>query len=494
MGAVAFVTAHETRSSFGSLFLTTALQLCMASYVIEETIMTNINVIPVGLNPANLNIAKVSDNLLGNKAYKLTASIISTSVESATSNESLSLTQNQIKQNAQTDRDALIDFFDLILPEAKQGQVFVAATPWPNFDKPGPAPMKHIYCNTHADLAEKVLELGDQGYDTYFALGRYKPHKSISGKSDGRQGKYVSAIKVIAADVDCSLAKFEAGDGYPTQLEGINALNDFSSKCDFPLPTLINSGGGIHGYWPLAEEVTPDKFQIIADQFDMLATELEFTMDHSRTADRASIMRAPFTQNHKLNQARDVSIMKQTTLIDNDIFSDLVASAHSRFCKTETVKNITLVKLIPVNQSSYGFLSINNLASALTVLDPDCDEPTWTLRRVAPLARAAKEHSSLSEALCNLAMMWSSGNLQGKQSKAWVTPGSNGKTGEEYFDVVWQRFLTEDISNRRVTTLGTIYCDAKEAGWLGKGFDSLSEFQITNTESYELSHVAVGGA
>ena len=107
---------------------------------------------------------------------------------------------------------------------------------------------------------------------------------------------------------------------------------------------------------------------------------------------------------------------------------------------------------------------LERLASALSALDPDCDDFTWKFHRIAPLANTAIEFPELAEGLYDLAMAWSRGDLQDKPSKAWVTPGGNGISGKDIFDSVWDRFYKSSYTGTRAT-LGTIYFHAKEAGW-----------------------------
>jgi len=108
---------------------------------------------------------------------------------------------------------------------------------------------------------------------------------------------------------------------------------------------------------------------------------------------------------------------------------------------------------------------LDRLKSALKSLDPDCDEATWKLRRLAPMAKAAADHPELSDQLRDLARAWSSGDLAGKPSVAWSTPGkSGGLTGEAVFEIEWNRFFKSNYAGQ-VTTLNTIYYEAMEGGW-----------------------------
>lgn len=108
---------------------------------------------------------------------------------------------------------------------------------------------------------------------------------------------------------------------------------------------------------------------------------------------------------------------------------------------------------------------LNRLASALAVLDPDCDEFTWKFKRLAPMANNARMFPDYEDDLRKLAIAWSRGDLQDKPSKAWVTQGGNGKSGKQVFNSVWARFYNGTFSGRP-STLGTIYFEARAAGWI----------------------------
>ena len=115
----------------------------------------------------------------------------------------------------------------------------------------------------------------------------------------------------------------------------------------------------------------------------------------------------------------------------------------------------------------FGPPDIQRLSSALAVQDPDCDEREWKFGVIGPLARAARDYPEIADGLEQLAISFSSGELRGKPSRSWTTPGkSNGLTGEQVFDSVWERFLNEPPSDDTRTSLGTIFHNAENAGWV----------------------------
>lgn len=109
-------------------------------------------------------------------------------------------------------------------------------------------------------------------------------------------------------------------------------------------------------------------------------------------------------------------------------------------------------------------LDIEELRSALQVLDPDCPEKTWAAHRVGPLANAAREHPELGEQLFALAVEWSSGKLRCRPASTWAKAGPLGRARRSRLHFVWERFKDAPFTGRRVT-VATVFFHAREAGW-----------------------------
>ena len=198
-----------------------------------------------------------------------------------------------------------------------------------------------------------------------------------------------------------------------------------------------------------------------------------FRADGCRTADIASVLRVPGTLNFKYDPPRPVTLTHASAeLISTAAMLEAIDAAHCRLCGTaEPASPVHRddVTLTAVEDTAAGLASdssfVARLESALATLDPDCEEPEWAMRRLAPLAEAAREHPELDDELYSLARAWSSGELHGSPSEKWRHPGANGRTGEEALDEKWHRFLR---SNYRgiPATVGTIFSDATKAGWV----------------------------
>lgn len=285
-------------------------------------------------------------------------------------------------------RDALVEFFGAVLPVPEGGQVFVAATPCPKKNPTDRPAMVQTYAASHEELADAVLQINSQGKEAYFALGRFDPHKTDKG-NPGRQGEYVRGVKAFWLDIDCSEDKAAAGDGYLTQRAGFDALLKFVSDCGLPEPThLVDSGGGIHAYWALDRVVTPEEWKPISTKLKALAAERGFLADPSRTADMASVLRPPFTQNHKLDMPRDVKLKRGVPPIMFDEFVCAVNAAQATHCGAKSLSAIPgTTRTLPDNLSLGANLKappppetpeeIERVKSMLAAIPADCDRATW---------------------------------------------------------------------------------------------------------------------
>ena len=112
-------------------------------------------------------------------------------------------------------------------------------------------------------LAERYVA---EGRNVFFGVAKY-------ATGDNRTKENVRALKAFWLDIDCGETKAQVNpdtgrpDGYVNQAAGLSALKEFCSVVGLPKPTLVNSGGGIHAYWPLEEEITRAEWEPVAERF-----------------------------------------------------------------------------------------------------------------------------------------------------------------------------------------------------------------------------------
>lgn len=326
----------------------------------------------------------------------------------------------------------------------------------------------NIPVSSITEATRRTLEISDQGNEAYFACAEF-----ITAKN--REASNAAGASCLFADIDCGPEKASSGKGYETVTAAVNALKQFCQDIEIPYVThIVFSGGGIHVYWALDAFVDRETWQAYAKKLKALAKALGFLVDPSRTSDIASVLRVPGTLNYKYSPPRPVTLeyVSEEPVNHFAIFA-AIDSAYNKFCgypATGKTNNVIHVDFTGTRFEKFGPPNLDSLASALALLEPDCDERTWKLYRIAPMARAARDYADLSVALYELAKSWSSGELQGKQSAAWCSCLGNGKCGKDVFNAVWNRFLNEKPSDQMLTTLGSIYRDAKEAGWVEDAF------------------------
>jgi putative DNA primase/helicase len=179
-------------------------------------------------------------------------------------------------------------FLGSILPV--NGVYFVA-----DFDTGGR--VTHHACNSLDDLARRAADLDQQGRSVYHACAAYKAPVVMEGqKRTFRKRDNVRSIRSFWLDLDVAP---DDSSKYPDQSIALAAVVEFAQACNLPVPSIVNSGGGLHVYWPLLEEVGLAEWKPVADNLKRLAAECGLRADPTRTADPSSILRPVGTYNRK---------------------------------------------------------------------------------------------------------------------------------------------------------------------------------------------------
>lgn len=305
------------------------------------------------------------------------------------------------------------------------------------------------------EASSLALKYSDEGADVYSACAEYLT-------PDNRTAANAVGAWAFWMDIDCGPEKAAAGKGYATTELALEAVEDFCKKTGIPKPNdIVESGGGLHVYWRLGTFLPKSIWQEWAKKFKALGKVHGLLADPSRTADIASVLRVPGTLNYKYDPPRHVT---QRHGDPTDIeWLTMQAAIDLAYAKIQSPAPKAVKVVAPSVNRPLDSNTLRRLSSALPHVYPDCDDGTWKLQILAPLARAARDNPDQAATLRQLAIDFSSGTLRGRPSEKWATPGqSNGRTGEEVFEEVWQRFLTEEYSGAP-TTLGSIFYLAKDA-------------------------------
>jgi len=279
----------------------------------------------------------------------------------------------------------LVAYLRAVLPLPVDGHVFVAASQGAKNGRGEKMAMSQEYAHTHEALADALLTASDDGRDSYFALGRYEPHTAESGRP-GRRGKFVRALKSFWVDIDCGATKAAEGNGYATKEDAVAAIKAFFSLLSLPAPThVIDSGGGIHAYWALDSEIAPDEWKRVSDILKVLAEAHGFLADPARTADLASVMRAPLTLNRKFEPPRNATILRERPTVPFALLAGALTSAHAQhFGKLEhgasTKNTLAAGNLLPAASRQRPAESPEEIArvkAMLAVIPADLERAVW---------------------------------------------------------------------------------------------------------------------
>ena len=172
-------------------------------------------------------------------------------------------------------------------------------------------PTQGVYCATGIDpttkravnkfaetldgLFEHVEKLKSSNQNVFVALGTFD---GFSRKADD-----CLFLRSFFIDLDCGEGKEYADKG-----EAHTALYKLVGEAGLPDPTVVDSGGGLHAYWIMDEDIPKDEWKVYAERFKALCLK-HIPIDPSVTADAARVLRAPDTLNLKTQPPRPTSLM-----------------------------------------------------------------------------------------------------------------------------------------------------------------------------------------
>lgn len=197
-----------------------------------------------------------------------------------------------------------LDFLKTILPE--HGIHYLAL-----FKEGYKFPAHKVYTDleTMADAIDNMAK--SQQLSVYHACATYE--KAVIEIDDGEKVKRKyripenwSRAKSFWVDIDCGQEKFDKGDGYLTKADAAKAIFKFSADIGWPKPLLVDSGNGVHAYWPLTKDISHTNWVKIARGFKATLHHCGVLADPTRTADFASILRPVGSVNRKNGDAKPV--------------------------------------------------------------------------------------------------------------------------------------------------------------------------------------------
>ena len=124
-------------------------------------------------------------------------------------------------------------------------------------------------------LQDAAIKYDEDGYDVYFALATFTQNNS-------RKQDNVNSLRSFFLDLDCGPSK-----DYADQKTAIADVRKFCMALSLPTPAMVNSGRGVHVYWPLTEAVPRRQWTRVAETLKQRCAEHKLRADAGVTADSA---------------------------------------------------------------------------------------------------------------------------------------------------------------------------------------------------------------
>lgn len=186
---------------------------------------------------------------------------------------------------------------------------------------------EHVFTQDITELGPHIERWNKRGCDIYFALATYDADTN-------RTADNAEYLRSLFIDMD----------GYETKRAAAEALQAFLQRTgliELGSPWLVDSGGGLHAYWPLNTVVPVSKWKPVAESLKALCKQEGLTIDWTVTADAARVLRVPGTANHKekYGTPRPVQFKLQG---DRFEFDTLAAAIDAKLTTRPVVKNTAL--------------------------------------------------------------------------------------------------------------------------------------------------------
>lgn len=182
----------------------------------------------------------------------------------------------------------LVEFYRTLLPASGRYALFSVPR------------KRHLWFDTIEELVGMTVKVNREA-DWYYATGSFS--------EDSRKQEFCAAKRCLYLDIDAGAKKYERDpeNTYPEQKDSVVALFEFIKATRLVPTMVVSSGAGLHVYYALDEDVTPDAWLPVAQALGAYAASQGLKVDSSCTTDSARVLR-PLGALH--NNGSQVSVLK----------------------------------------------------------------------------------------------------------------------------------------------------------------------------------------
>lgn len=259
-------------------------------------------------------------------------------------------------------------FFEKIFPT--QGYVCIAG-----IDKDGKiTPRFATNIDQALAIAQKFI---DANINVYFTPGTYSGLR--------RTADTCVFVKAFFLDLDVMHGK----NKYDSKEAALLDIDRFCTEINWPLPVVIDSGGGIHAYWILDDEIAGEEWKEYAKQFKQLCLDHKMVIDEGVPADAARLMRIPGTSNYRYDPPMPSSLLTDVQTHPFESLAHALGSIAPKFDLKNVEKGLDddtkAIYDARKNNFEYDFATIaqkslegigcGQIKKLLT--EVGCEEPLW---------------------------------------------------------------------------------------------------------------------
>lgn len=225
------------------------------------------------------------------------------------------------------------EFFKAVLPSS--GRYCVASI------RPGEKFARQRFTQDFEHLI-KLATYIPEGSNAYFACSTFGDKTNKKGRIARSQHNTI-LTKSLWFDLDLDP---EDPKKYASQAEALLALRDFCAQLKLPRPLLVNSGAGIHAYWPLVEECEYEVWFPVASRLKLVGLKLGLKIDVKCTSDSARVLRIPGSINYNHGEPLETSFISAS-------FRPISVTDMARKLAVIEVEEETIPERLPFSVPSY---------------------------------------------------------------------------------------------------------------------------------------------
>ena len=249
---------------------------------------------------------------------------------------------------------------------------------------------KHKAFDSVADLETEAQKVAATPLDAYFALGSVLEVK----KKEIRKKPNIARLRCFWVDVDVK----EEGDHYRTKREAAEAVKAFMEYNGLPRPFIVDSGFGLHVYWPMEESIEKAKWEHYAAILKAATEAFGLKADPARTSDCASVLRVPGTVNCKAQPPVPVKAsVKGVVVTAKQMLTAIAASKYDEAKVRTSVTTTGTPALGAMPTHLQGGESVNEEATGGVGIDMTEANPKKVVARCQQLTWQAKNAEDVEE-------------------------------------------------------------------------------------------------